>query len=641
MISQQTIQQIQSRIDIIEIIGSFIKLKKRGTNYLGLCPFHNEKTPSFTVSPAKELYKCFGCGRSGNAISFLMESEKYSYVEALRWLAAKYNVDIEETAVSPEVKEQQQVAESLHIINGFAQKHFTKNLFDTEEGVTVALSYLKHRGFRQDIIEKFQLGYGLENRNDLSAVALANQFNPDLLVKSGLLVMRNDELTDNYRGRIIFPIHNNSGKVIGFGARIIRNNDRAPKYINTPENELYVKSKILYGTYFARQAIDKNDECLLVEGYTDVVSLHQAGVENVVASGGTSLTVDQLRIVKKYTNNLTIVYDGDSAGVKAALRGMDLALEEGLNVKLVLIPGNEDPDSYVNKVGATAFTQFVKENKKDFILFQLSVALKDAGDDTQRKSEVVNQIAETISRINKAEDFTKQQDYIRQCSQLLRIDENGLNTLVNKFIRERVGKNESRFASGREAPPDVLTDLQQDDNFNLLFRDEMHERAVVRALVEFGLKEWDENRTVADYLMEEMVDEDLFDNKQLLKVMHTYRAWYDAGMAPTSKTFLYTEDQQLSTLVVSIMEFPYELSEKWKTEFEMRVPTRDEVYREEVLATMNYLKLRKIKRLIDQNQEDLGKPHTSEEQLMLIQTHQHLKMMERELIRQAGTVILP
>jgi DNA primase len=641
LISPNTIQQILSRIDIIEIIGGFVKLKKRGTNYLGLCPFHNEKSPSFTVSPAKEIYKCFGCGRSGNSISFLMEHEKYSYVEALRWLANRYNVEIEETETNPEVKAQQQVAESLHIINAFARQFFDDKLFNTEEGTDIALSYLKHRGFREETIKKFQLGYSPEEKNAFAKTAIANQFNPEYLQKSGLVVLRNEELQDNYRGRIIFPIHNNSGKVIGFGARIIKNNDKAPKYINTPENELYIKSKILYGTYFARQAIDKNDECLLVEGYTDVISLHQAGVENVVASGGTSLTQDQLRLVKKYTNNLTIIYDGDSAGIKAALRGLDLALEEGLSVKLVLIPDKEDPDSYVNKVGAAVFREFVAANKKDFVLFQLDIALKDAGADSNRKAAVVNQIAETISKINKAEDFTKQQDYIRQCSQLLKIDETGLNTLVNKFIRERITKTEYRQAAVETTLPDLnQAQAMEEDSFNLLFKDELHERAVVRSLVEFGIREWDETKKVADFLFEEMIDEDLFDNKQLLRIIHTYKTWYNEGLEPTAKNFLYHQDQQLSTLVVSIMDFPYELSEKWKSSFEMPVATREDVYREEVISTLNYLKLRKIKRMIHQNQQDLEQLHTGEEQMMLIQTHQHLKQMERDLLQQAGTVII-
>jgi len=649
LISQQSIQQILSRIDIVDIVGGFIKLKKRGSNYLGLCPFHNEKSPSFTVSPAKEIYKCFGCGRSGNSISFLMDHEKYTYAEALRWLANKYNVEIEETEASPEIKLRQQVAESLYIINSFAQKFFDEQLFTTDEGTDIALSYLKHRGFREDIIKKFQLGYSPEDRTSFTKRALASQFNPEYLVRSGLVAMRNEELQDNYRGRIIFPVHNNSGKIIGFGARIIRNNDRAPKYINTPENELYVKSKILYGTYFARQAIDKSNECLLVEGYTDVVSLHQAGVENVVASGGTSLTPDQLRLVKKYTNNLTIIYDGDSAGIKAALRGLDLALEEGLNVKLVLIPDKEDPDSYVNKVGAVAFKEFVEKNKKDFVLFQLEISLQDAGADSNKKAAVVNQIAETISKINKAEDFTKQQDYIRQCSQLLRIDETGLNNLVNKFIREKVGKAENKqqrqggttgadFFDPNE--PQTATEQVEDDTFNLLFKDEMNERAVVRSLVEFGIRDWDTEKKVADFLFDEMIDEDLFDNKQLLRIIHTYKTWYDEKLEPTAKNFLYHEDQQLSTLVVSIMDVQYELSDKWKSEFEMPVPTRDELYREEVVSTLNYLKIRKIKRMIEQNQQDMQQPHTSDELMMLIQTHQHLKQMERDLLLQSGTVIV-
>ncbi|GAC1442218.1 MAG: hypothetical protein NVSMB63_10370 [Sediminibacterium sp.] len=326
MITPNTIQQITSRIDIIDVVGEFVKLKKRGTNYIGLCPFHNEKGPSFTVSPAKEIYKCFGCGKSGNTITFLMEHEKYSYVEAMRWLAARYHIEVEETETSAEQKQLVQTADSLYVINGFAQKFFTEQLFHTEEGQAIALSYLQERGFRDDVIRKFQLGYNPDSRDTLTKALLGSQFNPELLPKTGLVSIRNNsELVDNYRGRIIFPIQGNTGKIVGFGARVIGKTDRGPKYINTPENDIYVKSKILYGSYFARTAIDKADECLLVEGYTDVVSLHQAGIENVVASGGTSLTTDQLRLIKKYTSNLTIIYDGDSAGVKAALRGLDMA----------------------------------------------------------------------------------------------------------------------------------------------------------------------------------------------------------------------------------------------------------------------------------------------------------------------------
>lgn len=641
MITQNTIQQIQSRIDIIEIIGGFVKLKKRGANYLGLCPFHNEKTPSFTVSPSKEIYKCFGCGKSGNTISFLMEHEKYSYVEALRWLANKYNVEVEETETSAEQRQVQQAADSLYILNNFAQKFFTEQLFNSEEGTDIALSYLQERGFKKDIIEKFQLGYSPNQWEAFSSAAKTAQFSTELLVKSGLVISREEKLLDNYRGRIIFPVHNQTGKIIGFGARIIGKNDKAPKYINTPENEIYVKSKIVYGSYFARQAIDKNDECLLVEGYTDVISLHQAGIENVVASGGTSLTTDQLRLIKKYTNNLTIIYDGDPAGVKAALRGLDMAVEESLNVKLVLIPDKEDPDSYVNKVGPKAFREFIETNKKDFILFRLEVALKDAGSDTTRKAEVVNQIAETIAKINKAEDFTKQQDYIRQCAALMKIEESGLTALVNKFIRDKVNRLEQRQPSIEEQPLNADINAAPDiDSVNLLQRDELQERALVRVLLEFGHLEWTNGETIAQYVLRELEEQELIEDEKLLRLVEMYKTWFDAGLAPSAKNFLYHENLETSSLVVSILQFPYELSPNWSEHFDGKIPTREDLYKEELQSVLTYLKLRKVKRMIDLNQKDLEKPHTPEQQLILIQVHQHLKQMERDLTNEVGTVII-
>jgi DNA primase len=623
-------------------VGGFVKLKKRGANYLGLCPFHNEKTPSFTVSPSKEIYKCFGCGRSGNTISFLMEHEKFSYVEALKWLANRYNVEIEETELSPEVKIQQQTADSLYILNAFAQKFFSNVLHNTEEGQNIGLSYLQERGFDEAVIEKFQLGYNPSAPDAFASDANAAQYNPELLQKSGLVVMRDGRPMDNYRGRIIFPIHSPIGKIAGFGARVIRNNDRSPKYINTPENEIYVKSKLLYGSYFARQAIDKADECLLVEGYTDVVALHQAGIENVVASGGTSLTPDQLRLIKKYTSNLTIIYDGDAAGIKAAQRGMDLAFEESLQVKLVLIPGQEDPDSYVKKIGAAAFRDFISSSKKDFILFQLETSLAAATGDSNQKARLVSQIAETISRINKAEDFTRQQDYIRRSSELLKIDENGLNMLVNKFIRERVGKYEAKTttkdsAVETEQPEKVFLDEELNE---LLNRDEQQERAIVRSLLEFGLRKWDEEKTVAEYLLPELEDKEMFDNKNLYSVLDLYKTWYEEKLEPTARNFLYHEDQTLGALVVSIMDFPYEVSENWKTHYVGKIPTRDELYLEEVGSTLTYLKLRKIQRLMIMNQQDLEKSKNPDEQMMFMQTHLHLKQMEKQLMGQSGTVIV-
>ena len=573
-----------------------------------------------------------------------MDHEKYSYAEALRWLANRYNVEVEETEVSPATRELHQTADSLYIINNFAQQFFSDLLLRSEEGQDIALSYLKERGFNASIIEKFQIGYCSQQRDAFAKAAVAAQYNPDYLQKTGLVVMRDDQLVDNYRGRITFPIHNQTGKIIGFGARIIGKNDRAPKYINTPENEIYSKSKILYGSYFARQAIDKADECLLVEGYTDVISLHQAGIENVVASGGTSLTADQLRLIKKYTTNLTIVYDGDAAGIKAALRGLDLALEEGLQVQLVLIPDNEDPDSYVKKTGSEEFKQFIAGNKKDVVLFQLEVSLKDAGSDSNKKATVVNRIAETISRLNKAEDFTRQQDYIRQCSGLLKIDEAGLNALVNKFIRERITKQENKIASddAKAAAEAGQEPLAEEDSLKLLNKDELIERNMTRALIEFGGHAWDEQRKVSDYIFEEFETNglhELIDNKQMLLVIETYQSWIKEGIDAGPKQFLYHPDVQLSAVVIGLMDTRYELSANWKDHYDGPLPTREDLYKEEVSSTLNYLKLRKIKRLIDENQRDLEKAYSSEDQLTLLQTHQHLKQLEIALTKDYGTVI--
>lgn len=676
MISQNTIQQILGRIDILDVVGEFVKLKKRGSNYLGLCPFHNEKTPSFTVSPSKEIYKCFGCGKSGNTISFVMEHEKYSYVEALKWLAKKYGIEVEETFATDEQRLQMQAADSLYIINSFAQQFFTQQLFETEEGQDVGLAYFKERGFREDIIRKFQLGYSPEQRDAFTREAVARQYNSELLLKTGLVVNRNEQLMDNYRGRVIFPIHNHSGKVLGFGARILKSNDKAPKYINTPENEIYIKSKILYGSYFARQAIDKADECLLVEGYTDVLSLHQAGIENVVASGGTSLTPDQLRLVKKYSNNLTIVYDGDAAGIKAALRGLDLALEEGLNVKLVLIPDKEDPDSYVNKVGPAAFIQFVERNKKDFILFQLEVALKDAGNDSTKKAEVVSRMAETISRINKAEDFTKQQDYIKQCSEILKIDESGLHALVNKFIRDRISTMERKlpFEEAKQHEENIRQAEESnfdDATFTLLFKDELQEREVARILLEYGMRKWDDNTLVAEHIFEEMPDETLIDNAEVSRLIAAFKEMLQKNANQADKNyFIYHPDTRISTMAVSLLNFPYEESDHWRREFSQSTGYQDKLFEqsyedfiqtvarnneeklmkflkmdedktnEEVGSAINYLKLRKVKRMLLENQLDMEKPHTQEEYSMLHQTHEHLKKMEMELTRKMGTVVI-
>ena len=676
MIAPATIQQIMARTDITDVVGSFVKLKKRGTNLLGLCPFHNEKTPSFTVSPSKEIYKCFGCGKSGNTISFVMEHEKYSYPEALKWLAQRYAIEIEETFINDEQRQQLQTADNLFALNQFAQQFFSSQLLSTEEGQDIGLAYFREREFTDAIIQKFQLGYSPEQKDALTKAAQAAQFNPELMIKSGLVANRYDQLSDNYRGRVIFPIHNHSGKVLGFGARTLKKNDSAPKYINTPENEIYVKSKVLYGSYFARQAIDKANECLLVEGYTDVLSLHQAGIENVVASGGTALTPDQLRLVKKYTNNLTIIYDGDAAGIKAALRGLDLALEEGLHVQLVLIPDGDDPDSYVNKVGAAAFREFVQQHKKDVILFQLEVALRDAGTDSAKKAAVVNRMAETISRINKAEDFTKQQDYIKQCATVLKIDEAGLHTLVNKYIRDRITALERKAAPLSSVTIEENAQKSAASNFDdatflLLFRDELQEKEVARILLEYGHRSWNEAQRVSDFILEEIADESLIENEEVRKLFSAYRSLRQQGEDPNGpQYFVQHPDQQLSILAVSLLQFPHEESARWKTEFSQQTGYQARLFEQDyddfitilsagqesslqhflkaeedrsaevVQSAIHYLKLRKIKRMLLENQQDMEKQHSADEFSVLLQTHEHLKQMEIALGKQSGTVII-
>lgn len=648
MISPDTIQQIQSRIDVIDVIGNFVKLKKRGANYLGLCPFHNEKTPSFTVSQTKEIYKCFGCGKSGNAISFLMEHEKYSYVEALRWLANRYNVEIEEKEVSPEVRAKQQTAESLYIVNDFAKDFFVHQLFETEEGKTIGLSYLKERGFREDIIRKFQLGYNPQGKDTFSKEAIHKQYNEEVIIKAGLAVKRDNQLYDNYRERIIFPIHNQSGKVLGFGARIIKSNDKAPKYINTPENEIYVKSRILYGSFYARHAIDKENECLLVEGYTDVISLHQAGIENVVATGGTSLTPDQLRLIKKYTSNLTILYDGDNAGIKAALRGLDLAIEEGLQVKLALIPDGHDPDSFVYETGAQGFRDFIKENKKDFVLFQLEVSLNEAQGDAAKITELVNRVAETLSRLDRTEDFIKRQDYVKQVSQILKIEEQGLNALVNQHLRERINKKskEDGFKTPNlKAPISIpLAESEgKEEILAILRKDEMQEKALVRVLIEFGLKPWQENEKVADFLFKEFevnkLDETI-DSPQLGKMIQLYKKWYFDGLNPTDKSFLYYSDPEINKSILDIMEFTPEISPNWSRVQDEKIPSREDLYLEEIRSTLTFFKLKKVKRLIAQNEEEFAQAKTTEEIKICLETQQELKKIEKAITSEIGTVIM-
>lgn len=643
MIAHETIRQIIDATDIIDVIGEFVNLKKRGVNYIGNCPFHNEKTPSFTVSPTKEIFKCFGCGKSGNAIGFVMEHEKYSYVEALKWLAARYRIAIEETEVSEEAKLQQHLAESLYVVNNFAQKFFTQSLLHSEEGQTTALTYLEHRNFSPATIEQFQLGYCSASGNDFAKAAIAQQFNKEVLLKSGLVVERNGELYDNYRGRIIFPVHNLSGRIIGFGARVIGKADKAPKYINTPENEIYIKHKTLYGLHFARTTIGKQNECLLVEGYTDVTALHQAGIENVVASGGTSLTEAQLKLIHKFTDNLTILYDGDAAGVKAALRGLDMALEEGMNVKIVMIPEGEDPDGWVKQQGAAAFLEFISATKKDFIFFQLETLLKDAGNDIAKKNEAVNAIAKSISKINRPEDFVKQQEFSRRSAQLLNIEEAALLQLIAKYKREEVAKltqkHEKQQPASGQAPPETTP---EDNPDALVDFDDLQEKNILKLLIEHGSKPWNENTTIAAYINESLASFG-FNDALYEKVFDEYFEKTADGQQPDEKYFLHHPNDAIKNLFANLLLQPYDISERWDEKLKnFKAPTAEEkeLYKKDVVKSLCFFKLKKLKKMFDENQLALEREKNFEEQLNLIVIHNKLKEIEVELTRELGTVIL-
>ena len=438
MIDQLTIERIQSAAQIVDVVSDFVTLRKRGVNYVGLCPFHEDKTPSFYVSPAKNICKCFACGEGGTPVHFVMKHEQLTFYESLKFLAKKYGIEVKEVELTDEQKQAQGDRESMFILNGFAQKMFSSNLFDHLEGKTIGFSYFKERGFREDTIRKFQLGYALESRDGFAKQALNSGYKKEYLEKTGLTIVREDgNTTDRFRGRVIFPVHSLAGKVVAFGGRTLKKDDKTAKYVNSPESEIYHKGNELYGIYFARQAIVRHDRCFLVEGYTDVISMHQAGIENVVASSGTALTQGQIRLIHRFTNNVTVLYDGDAAGIKAALRGIDLLLEAGLNIKVVLLPEGEDPDSFAHKQNASSFIDYIKKNETDFVRFKTGLLIEEAGDDPIKKAQLINEIIDTIAII--PEEIIRSV-YVKECSRLLDTDERILVRAIAKKRKETVQK---------------------------------------------------------------------------------------------------------------------------------------------------------------------------------------------------------
>ena len=463
MIDQPTIDRILDAANIVDVVSEFVTLRRRGVNYVGLCPFHADKTPSFYVSPAKNICKCFACGEGGTAVHFIMKHEQLSYFDALRWLAKKYHIEIHERELTEREKQARNDRESMLIVNTWAGEYFSSLLQNHIEGRTVGLRYFAERGFREDIIRKFQLGYSLNERDALYKEAMRKGYKREYLEKTGLVIAYDDgRVTDRFRGRVMFPVHSLSGKIVAFGGRVLKKEKDAKvaKYVNSPESEIYHKSNELYGLYFAKQAIVRADRCYLVEGYTDVISMHQAGVENVVASSGTALTQGQIRLIHRFTNNITVLYDGDAAGIKAAIRGIDLLLEEGMNVKVLLLPDGEDPDSFARSHSATEFGEYIKANETDFIRFKTKLLMEEAGSDPIRRSQLINDIVSTISVIP---DTIARSVYIRECSSTMEIDEQVLLNAVNKI---RLSKRETKREQSQSQPPRPNIPAFADDAVN-------------------------------------------------------------------------------------------------------------------------------------------------------------------------------
>ena len=628
MISEKTINAVFESAHIEDVVRDYLSLKRRGSNLIGLCPFHDEKTPSFMVSPSKNIFKCFGCGRGGGSVHFLMEHEKFSYPEAIRHLAQKYNIPVEETHTSDEHRAEMQEKESLHLVNQFAQEHYVKNLWDTKEGNDVALSYLKERGFLESTIRKFGIGFASAGPDKLKEEATKAGISAERMSTLGLLSKNGH---DFFRNRVTFPIHNLSGKVIGFGARVLKPGPRDPKYLNSPESPVYNKRKSLYGLHLAKNAIRKTDKCYLVEGYTDVISMFQSGIENVVASSGTALTQEQVRSIRRFTEDITVVYDGDPAGIKAALRGLDLMLEEDVNVRLVMLPDGKDPDTLISEIGASGFQNFLDENSEDFILFKTRVLSEEGRADPVQKTRILKEIVQSIARIP---DAIKRSVYTQQCAVDLEIDEAILIREVNASISSQIA-NKNRYASRTQKRQDqthlrALTEAPaRPPSADPTHSDEARESSIVRILVLYGHLPTDEEDgpVVAQYTLAHINDViDTFTNPTYAKIIAAYQTAVESGELPTQDFFMHHEDPQVARTVLDMAIPQFEYSENWIAKQKMPLLTQkmpEENYMNDCDDSILRFKQAKIHYLIANNKK-LIKKHSEEGDKVKLDLH--LKM---------------
>jgi len=647
MIDQQAIDRIFDAADIVEVISDYISLKKSGSNYKGLSPWTNEKTPSFFVSPAKGIFKDFSSGKGGSVVSFLMEHEKLSYPEALRMLAKRYNIEIVEKELTPDEVQQKNERESLQVINTYAQKYFSRTLAEDEEGRSVGFAYFRERGFADHIINKFQLGYSLDKRDAFTKEALKNGYKTEYLIKSGLTIQKDDYSFDRFYGRIIFPIHGLSGNVLGFGGRILKSDAKAAKYINSPESEIYSKSRILYGLYYAKQSIVKEEKCYMVEGYTDVMALHQAGIENVVSSSGTSLTVDQVRLLKRFTTSITIIYDGDEAGITASLRGIDIVLEEGMNVKVVLLPEGEDPDSMSKKVSAGEFTELINKEEKDFISFKAQLLLKETRNDPVKRAGLINDVVRSISVIP---DTITRSVYIKECSKLMDTEERILYSQVYKIRRKKAEDRYSRISRQEEvqlksAPiPSFVSEIYC----------EAQEKMLIRLLLQYGnedIYEVEEKQegtgeyiTVAEFIINEILDDELeFRNLIYRKIFEEVNIVIKRGEVIDLKQFITHREEEISKVVADLLSSPYVLSKVHRRKGAL-VETEEMILKQSVPKAIIEFK-RKILEIAQKEKEDQIKAaqenKTSEEELnQHMQQYMTISSVINSISREKGWVVL-
>jgi len=659
MIPKETVDLILDTARIEEVVGDFVSLKKRGVNMIGLCPFHNEKTPSFNVNPVRGIYKCFGCGKGGNSVNFVMEHEHLSYPEALRYLAKKYNIEIAEEKKTDEQMVRDNEREALFLVCGFAQKFYTQQLHESESGKAIGLTYFRERGMRPDIIEKFQLGFSPEGWRPLTDAALAAGYKLENLVKAGLTIQNEEDpnkFFDRFRDRVIFPVHNASGRVIAFGGRTLKTDKKVAKYINSPETEIYHKSNVLYGLFFAKKAIIQEDVCYLVEGYTDVTSMHQSGIENVVASSGTALTVEQIRLIRRYTSNITILYDGDPAGIKASFRGIDLILEEGMNVRVLLFPDNEDPDSYSKRVTSDELKQFIKENTKDFIQFKAQLLIADTQGDPIRKASLIRDIVESIALIP---DSITRSVYVKECSRIMDVEEQSLLNELNKIRRKNFEKKKDEVTKKQEpetseAPetgfvPDITA--KPEDQASPLLNSDPQEREIIRLLLNYGTQqvmadsEDEEGRPIevpvslAELLVHELVhDQIVFGTPGFQTIYEEYVRLVDTGTVPDLNYFTHHANADISKLSIDLVSIPYSLS-NWERHF-IYVQTEDKILKSAALHAIYSLKLRRVEIMLHENQKQLRTVDSEDELLQLLQQAQQLLEAKKHFSGMLGRVVV-